>query len=163
MATPGHHIAQFNIATMRHPLHHPSMQGFVDELAPVNALADRSPGFVWRLQDTTGDASAMRLYADQSILVNMSVWETIDALHAFTYRSGHIGVFRERAKWFERPREPHLVLWWVAAGTIPDAAEGMARLDALRRNGASATAFTFKQRFPPPNASDATGTRVLAQ
>src|SRR5262245_10198110 len=98
-----YHLAQANVARMVAPLDSPAMAGFVAQLATVNALADRSPGFVWRLATAEGDATAVRAYEDPLILFNLSVWESIESLRAFTYQGGHVGPLRDRARWFERP------------------------------------------------------------
>ncbi len=124
----------------------PTMAGFVARLDEINALADRSPGFVWRLQTEAGDATAIRAFPDPLLLVNLSVWESVEALREFTYRSAHAGVMRRRAEWFERMDEPHLVLWWVPAGDLPTLDEAKARLDRLRSEGPSPEAFTFRSR-----------------
>ena len=145
----GFHIAQYNIAKMRAPLDDPLMQSFAARLDELNHLADRTPGFVWRLMDGSDNSTAMRPYEDEMIIINMSVWENIDALHAFAYRSDHGPAYAARHTWFA-PMEGHtLVLWWVPAGYIPDGSQGKVRLELLRRGGPSSSAFTFKQRFPP--------------
>jgi hypothetical protein len=126
----------------------PLMAGFAAQLDPVNALADAAPGFVWRLQDESGNATAIRVY-DDSLMVNMSVWESADALWDFVYASDHLAVMRRRREWFER-MDLFMCLWWVPAGHLPDVAEAEARLDHLREHGPTAHAFTFKQRFAPP-------------
>ena len=145
-----HHLAQYNIGRMLHDLDDPEMADFVARLDEVNALADRSPGFVWRLAGDAGNATALRPYDDDRILINMSVWRSVEDLFAFAYRSDHRALLRGRRRWFERPEAPHLVLWWVPAGHIPSVAEGYAKLEELRAGGPSAAAFTFDQRFPPP-------------
>lgn len=146
----GFHLAQFNIARMRATLEDPSMEGFVSRLETVNALAEETEGFVWRLQSDEGDATSIRLYDDELILINMSVWESPEALHAFTYSGAHLEVLRQRQKWFETMEGPTLVLWWVPAGYVPTAEEGKEKLEVLRVQGASADAFSIKVRFPPP-------------
>ena len=120
-------------------------------LDPINALADASPGFVWRLETPEGNATALRPYDDDRILVNMSVWETIEALHAFAYRSGHTDVLRRRREWFERYPGPSMVIWWVAAGHLPTIEEAKDRLALLERDGPTAEAFTFRETFPAPD------------
>ena len=144
------HIAQINIARMLAPLDDPSMAVFVEQLAEVNALADESPGFVWRLADESGGAATdIRAFDDDRILVNMSVWESIEALHEFSYRGHHAGVLRDRGKWFE-PRSSRLVLWWVAAGALPSVEDAKRKLELLEANGPTPDAFTFKEQFPRP-------------
>jgi hypothetical protein len=143
------HLAQLNIGRLVAPLDDPRIAGFVDDLERINALADGHAGFVWRLQNDTGDATSYRLF-DESTLVNMSVWETIDDLYAYTYGSAHLEPLRRRREWFLPFEGPHLVLWWVPAGHRPDLVEAGERLERLRRDGPTAEAFTFRQRFEPP-------------
>jgi hypothetical protein len=145
----GHQLAQCNVARLLAPLDSPQLAGFVAALAPVNALADAAPGFVWRLQDDSGDATSIRVFDDDVMIVNLSVWESAENLADFTYRAvGHRDVMRQRRRWFTPMDEAHLVLWWVPAGHIPDAAEAMDRLDTLRRVGPSPAAFTFRALYP---------------
>jgi hypothetical protein len=119
----------------------------------VNALADRSPGFVWRLQTEDGDATAVRGFGDDRLIVNMSVWESVDALAAFVYRGAHVEVMRRRREWFERMRM-FMCLWWIPAGHRPAVAEAEERLAHLDARGPTPRAFTFRDRFPAPGAAD---------
>jgi hypothetical protein len=151
--TPRHHLAQLNIARMRAPLEDPVMEGFRTQLDPVNALAEASPGFVWRFQTDEGDATAVRAYDDERILVNLSVWESLEALHAFVYQSGHVGPLRDRKQWFEPMEGPSLVLFWIPAGTRPTVEDAKERLDRLARLGPGPEAFTFRVPFPPPGTA----------
>ncbi|MET0555259.1 MAG: DUF3291 domain-containing protein [Vicinamibacteria bacterium] len=146
------HLAQLNIGRMRGPIDDPVMEGFRSQLEAVNALADRSPGFVWRLQTEDGDATAIRAYDDPLMAVNMSVWESLDALHAYVYSGAHVGVLRDRKLWFDPAHDHILVLWWVPAGHVPTMDEAKGKLEALRAHGPSAAAFTFRKAFPPPGA-----------
>ena len=146
------HIAQFNVAKMVAPFDAPVMQGFVDALKPINAIADNSPGFVWRLQDDSGDATSIQAFEDGAILVNMSVWESLDALKKFVYKSKHLDFLRIKKNWFEPLPGPNLVLWWIEQSRTPTIAEGKRRLDLLSSNGPSPVAFTFFQPFPDPGA-----------
>jgi hypothetical protein len=145
-----YHLAQMNIARMRAPFDSPIMEGFRVQLDRINAVADASPGFVWRLQSDAGNATDIQAYEDPWILVNMSVWESIEDFHHFVYRSEHAGPLRNRKAWFERLEAPFLVLWWVPAGHIPSLEEAKARLAALSSHGPTAEAFTFRDTFPPP-------------
>ncbi len=148
------HLAQVNLATLRAPLDSPELAGFVAQLEPVNALADQSPGFVWRLQTEDGDATAIRPFEDDRVIVNLSVWASLEALRSFVYASRHLDVMRQRRAWFHRMPDPFMALWWVPAGTIPTVAEAKDRLELLARRGPSAAAFTFRAPFPEP--ADAT-------
>ncbi|MFI7322255.1 DUF3291 domain-containing protein [Streptomyces venezuelae] len=154
-AVPAAHLAELNLAKLRHPLDDPRMESFVELLNPVNAAADGAPGFVWRLvEEGAPDATALRP-AGEDVIVTMSVWETPEALWEFTYRSGHLEVMRRRREWFDRHVEAYLVLWWVPAGHVPTVDEGLERLADLRANGASPRAFTFASTY---TAAEAAGT-----
>jgi len=156
-------LAQANVAHMRAPLEDPRMAGFVSQLERINALADQSPGFVWRLQSEAGDATSIRAYDDPAILFNMSVWESLESLHAYVYKSDHVGPLRGRRAWFEPMSEPSLVLWWIRAGHTPTVAEACERLAPLRRAGPSQAAFTFRQPFPAPGAEPSRAPEVDAE
>ncbi len=159
-----YHLAQLNVARLRAPLDSPELADFVAALEPINALADGAPGFVWRLQTEAGDATAVRAFADERIIVNLSVWETVEALEAFAYRSGHAAVMRRRREWFEHHGEAHLALWWLPAGELPTVEQARERLERLRAEGASPEAFTLQERFPAPQAQAApTGQRRAAR
>jgi hypothetical protein len=145
------HLAQANIGRIRAPLEDPIMEGFRTQLDPINALADRSPGFVWRLQTEDGNAMAIRPFADERMAINMSVWESLDALQQFVYRTAHVGPLRDRKQWFERIEGPILVLWWIPAGHVPTVAEAQERLGHLKEHGPTAHAFTFRTPFPSPD------------
>jgi Domain of unknown function (DUF3291) len=142
------HVAQVNIAVPKSPVDSPLLADFIALLAPVNAIADRAPGFVWRLQTDEGDATAIRGFGDDRVIVNMSVWDSIEALWRFVYDGSHLEVMRRRREWFDRI-EMHLVLWWLPAGELPTVAEAERRLDHLREHGPTPFAFTFKRRFDP--------------
>ena len=144
-----YHLAQFNVATMRHPLDDPEMQGFIDALDRINQLAGVSPGFVWRLQDNTGDSTGIRPMG-ATILLNMSLWKSVEALHAYTYKSDHRFVFAARKDWFEPSATRDLVMWWHPAGTIPTVEEARVRLEQIRLFGPCEGAFNFKHALPPP-------------
>jgi heme-degrading monooxygenase HmoA len=147
-----YHLAQLNIGRIVAPLDSPELAGFVARLADINALADGTPGFVWRLQTEDGDATALRPYGDDRLLMNLSVWESLEALRAFVYRSPHVDVMRQRRSWFESLTEAFVVLWWVPAGHRPSVDEAKDRLELLRREGESTRAFSFRRPFPAPDA-----------
>src|SRR5882724_7703780 len=146
----GHHIAQLNIARAKAPLDQPLLADFVAQLDAVNALAEASPGFVWRLKSDSGNATDIRAYDDPLMIVNMSVWESIEALFDFAYKTSHTKVMNRRKEWFESLSGPHMVLWWIPAATIPTVEDAKRRLDHLAAHGPTTTAFTFKVRYPPP-------------
>jgi hypothetical protein len=144
-----HHLALLNVGRLREPLDAPAMAGFVDALQPINALADATPGFVWRLvAEGSADATGIRPY-DDDLIVNMAVWESREALWDFTYRTDHLEFLRRRREWFTRMDEPYLVLWWVLAGHIPSVEEALGRLDLLRASGPCPDAFTFRRSYDP--------------
>jgi hypothetical protein len=147
---PNYHLAQINIARMLAPIDDPIMADFVAQLAPVNALGDSSPGFVWRLQTESGDATSIQVYDDNMIIINLTVWENVEALREFVYKGAHHGVLRDRKRWFEKFDGPYYALWWIPAGHIPTPEEGKERLDFLRQHGDSAYAFSFQHPFPQP-------------
>ena len=126
---------------------------FVAGLEPVNALADAAPGFVWRLQTDDGDATAIRPYDDERVMVNMSVWESLDTLKAFVHADEHRTYLVRRRQWFERMDQPITALWWVPVGHVPTVAEAKDRLALLERVGPSPAAFTFRTAFPAPEAA----------
>jgi hypothetical protein len=148
-------LAQLNIGIIKGPMDSPLMAEFAANLARINALAEGSPGFVWRLQTDAGDATAIRPFEDESTLVNMSVWRDIESLRQYVYHSAHVSVMRRRREWFERMSEPFVVLWWVPCGHRPGIGEAISKLELLRREGASVQAFTFRQAYPPPDAERA--------
>lgn len=145
-----YHLAQVNIAKARAPLDHPLMKGFVDQLDHINALAERSSGFVWRLQTEEGDATAIRVFEDPLIIVNLSVWESIESLKDYVYAGEHLQVLRSKRDWMERLPSPSLALWWLPEGELPDVTMARERLERLRLEGPSADVFTFARPFPMP-------------
>ena len=149
----GHHLAQVNIALPREPLDSALLADFVAALDPVNALADAADGFVWRLQTEDGDATAIRAFGDDRLIVNMSVWESLEALRGFVYSGPHLEIMRRRREWFERIGTPILALWWVPAGALPTVADAEARVDRLATDGPTPHAFDFQRPFSPAGAS----------
>ena len=143
-------LAQSNVARMRGPLEDPVMAGFVERLDALNVLADASPGFVWRYQTEAGNATEVRVFDDELILFNLSVWESVDALETYVYRSDHVRAVQKRAEWFERGDRSPIVLWWIEAGHIPTVEEAKARFDVLWESGPGPDAFTFRNRYPMP-------------
>lgn len=145
-----YHLAQVNIARARASLDDEVMQSFVARLDEINALAEASPGFVWRLQSEEGQSSSyLRPYEDERMLVNMSVWESVEALKDFTYRTVHKELLRDRGNWFEKFEGAYLALWWVPEGHTPGIDEMKKRLAHLEEHGPSQYAFTFKTVQPP--------------
>jgi len=144
-------LAQLNIAHMKQPLESPTMADFVANLDRINALAESSPGFVWRLESDEGNATAFRPLGEET-LVNVSVWKDVESLNKYVYQSAHVEIMRRRKEWFERMREAWVVLWWVPKGHRPTVEEAISKLELLRTKGPTAEAFTFRQAFPAPDA-----------
>lgn len=147
-----YHLAQLNIGRILAPMDSPTMAEFAGRLDEINAMADGAPGFVWRLHDAAGNATALRPFEDDWLLVNMSVWESVAQLKTFTYQTAHAEVMRKRRQWFEPHTEMYFVLWWVPAGHIPTVQEAIERLHYMQANGETAHAFTFKKTFEPQEA-----------
>ncbi len=145
-------LAQLNIAIMKEPLDSPGMADFVANLDRINALAEESPGFVWRLQTEEGDATTLRPLGEDT-LVNMSVWRDVESLNTYVYQSGHAEIMRRRKEWFDKMREAFVVLWWVPKGHRPTIQEAIEKLETLRAKGPTEEAFTFRQAFPPPDTA----------
>ena len=155
MGSPAFHIAQLNIGRLLAPIDSPQIAEFVAALDPINALADAAPGFVWRLQTEDGNATAIRPFDDETLAVNLSLWESIEALADFAYGPDHRAIMVQRRKWFERMVDAYQVLWWVPVGHIPTVDEAIGRLEHLRAQAPTPHAFTFRVSFPPPDATDA--------
>ncbi|MGV9221947.1 DUF3291 domain-containing protein [Streptomyces albogriseolus] len=150
-------LAQVNIARLKAPLDTPLLKDFVDNLDPVNADADAADGFVWRLQSDDGDATAISVFGDPWLIINMSVWRDQHALTAFMYRGRHREMLSRRREWFERVEEAMTTLWWVPAGHRPSVAEAENRLLRLRAHGPTPYAFTLRTSFPPGAAGERQG------
>ncbi len=147
-----HHLVEFNVARLHRPLDAEDNAEFVAALDAINLLAEGSRGFVWRLQDDSGlSASYVVAYEDPLLIINLSVWESVEDLHHYVYKSGHSAYLRRRREWFEPMAAASLICWWIPAGTIPTVAEAIARLDHFRAHGASERAFAFSDPLPPPS------------
>lgn len=147
-------LAQVNVARLLHNVDHPRLKPFVDGLDAVNAASERSPGFVWRLQDEAGNATSFHLYDDPRRIVNLSVWTDADSLMAFVQSALHMSFLKRRREWFEKPSGAYAALWWVRAGYRPTVDEAQQRLESLDAAGATAFAFSFRQPYPSPHATD---------
>jgi hypothetical protein len=153
-------LAQVNIGRLTAPLDSRRLAGFVAALDSVNAVADAAPGFVWRLQTEDGNATAIRAFeqdaegADGGILINMSVWESVEALGAYVYGPAHIAVLRRRRQWFEPMKEAYTALWWIPRSHIPTVHEAEERVNHLRAQGPTPHAFTLRVHFPSPDSDD---------
>lgn len=148
--TQGFHLAELNMARTLYPLDDPRMAEFVENLERINGLAEQSAGFVWRLLEPNGDASATKLFEEPLLLVNLSVWEKVEDLFAYVYRSEHTGFWKRRREWFAPDELPQMVLWWIPRGHTPTLEEAKRKLELLREAGPTADAFDFKHRFACP-------------
>lgn len=155
------HLAQINVGTMRYPADDERMSGFMGRLDEINALADQSAGFVWRMQSESGNATDIDVGGGPFFIANMSVWESLESLYAFVYQSVHRNVMIKRRNWFERPTSVYQALWWVPAGQIPTVQDGLERLKVLQEKGPTSEAFTFQHHFPPPGTDTETETAEL--
>lgn len=144
-------LAQINITTALAPMHTETMSGFVEGLERINRLAEESEGFVWRLKDEADDPTAVEAFPNPLTLVNMSVWENVESLKIYTFRTEHADFLRNRKKWFEKAKTPSYVLWWIPARTIPTVGEAKEILTLLKEKGATPEGFDFKCLFDPPN------------
>jgi len=148
-----YYLAQLNIARMLAPMDSPIMTDFVANLDRINTLAENSPGFVWRLKDDSNNATSIRIYDDDFLIVNMSVWQSVEALFQYVYQSDHIEIFRRRKEWFEKMDQMHMALWYVPMGYRPSVADAEGRLTYLRQNGETPYAFSFKKKFTAEEAA----------
>jgi Domain of unknown function (DUF3291) len=148
------HLAQVNVGITVAPMDSAAMAEFAAALDPINAVADTAPGFLWRLQDDSGNATSIRGLSDERLLLNLSVWDGIESLSDYVYRSAHTAFLRRRREWFVPMTDAITCLWWVPAGHRPSVAEADDRLAGLRAHGPTARAFTFRSPFPPPIGAD---------
>jgi hypothetical protein len=147
-------IAELNVAELKAPLDSPELKDFVDNLDRINALAESSPGFAWRLKGDGNDATSLRPLGD-NVIVNLSVWSDVSALRDYVYKTAHVEILRRKREWFSRMAKAYMVLWWVPKGHEPTPAEAVAKLMLLRERGPSAEAFTFAEAYGAPDAESA--------
>jgi hypothetical protein len=155
----GYQLAQINIGRLKAPIDSPEIADFVANLDRINALAESAKGFVWRLQDEAGNATAIESPFGDGMIVNMSVWADVPSLADFVYRTAHAEILKRRREWFERMDEAYTVLWWVPGGHRPTLDEAALRLASLREHGPDAYAFTFQKPAPAPDATVAAPVR----
>ena len=151
MPIPEYHLCHLNIGPARAPLFDPIMAGFVARLDEINNLAYQSPGFVWHLKIDIYNPDDLAMYGEPGMLFNLSVWESVEALKNYVYKSEHGQVMQSRRQWFGEMDTPNYVLWWKPAGKLPTLEEGKLRIQHLGANGPTPYAFAFKQTFPPPS------------
>jgi hypothetical protein len=149
-----YNLAQINVAKFRHPINDPVNADFVANLDRVNAVADASPGFVWRLIGSGNSATDIQAFDDPLLLVNLSVWTDIESLRAYAYKNpAHAEIMRRRKEWTEEMQEAYVALWWIPSGHIPTILEAKQKLESVRQNGPTSEAFTFSRPFPPPTCN----------
>jgi len=145
-------IAEINIARMKGVnIDDPIMKEFVDNLDKVNEIAEKSEGFVWRLKDENNDATSFNPYNDEQVIVNISVWETIESLETFMYKTFHTEFLKRRKEWFHTYGKVSTAMWWIPRGKTPTMQEAVDKLDYLQKNGSSKLAFDFRNKYPKPN------------
>lgn len=148
-----YYLAQVNTAKLRAPLDAPETADFVAQIQGINAIADQDPGFVWRLRgEGADDATSIRAFDDDQILITLTVWKSVESLSNYVYRGAHAGIMRERRRWFEKMDQQILALWWIPVGHLPTIEEAKARLSHLQQHGPTSFAFTFGKPFPSPDA-----------
>lgn len=151
------HLAQVNVGVARFGYDDPRFADFVDNLDRINALADSSDGFVWRYVQEDELEAGRDVFGDESLLFNMSMWESREALMDYVYKSDHVNILRRRAEWFVQQDRPIQALWWQPAGTIPTVTEAKHRLEMIAQHGPTEDAFTFRRYFDPPREKIANG------
>jgi hypothetical protein len=145
-------LAEINVARMKGvDINDPIMLEFVDNLERVNALAESSEGFVWRLKDESGDATNINPYNDEQVIINVSVWESIETLENFVYKTFHTDFLKRRREWFQTFGKVHTAMWWIPEGQFPSTQDAVDKLDKLQKNGASELVFDFRNKFEKPN------------
>ncbi|GAA1117193.1 DUF3291 domain-containing protein [Nocardiopsis composta] len=149
------HLAQINLGSLKAPLDDPAMAEFNANLAPINALAEASPGYVWRYTDEGRDDATLSRPFGPGLLINFSVWRDLESLWNFTYRTDHLDLLRRRREWFDHLNGVRQAMWWIPTGHVPTLGEAGERLELLRAHGPTAEAFTFRDPFDPPAAPEA--------
>lgn len=143
------HLAQVNIAKMKAPIDSPIMADFVNNLDRINALAEKSQGFIWRLKGEENDATAIRVFEDDFLIINMSVWENAELLKDYVYKSLHVEILKRKKEWFEKMDQMHMALWYVEKDQAPTPQEAKERLEYLQTHGETPYAFSFRSKFNP--------------
>jgi hypothetical protein len=144
-----YHIAQLNIAKLNKPLDHKDNWRFNAYLDPINEFGEKTTGFIWRLKDEEGNATSIQAFNDPNMIVNLTVWENLEALYKFTYTGEHSFVFKDRSEWFSKMEAHSLVIWWIKSGHIPEIDEAKSKLAHINKNGPSPIAFNFRQAYDP--------------
>ena len=147
-----YHLAEINIARMKGvDINDPIMKEFVENLDAVNQIAEKSEGFVWRLKDENNNATSLNPYDDEQIIINVSVWKSLETLEEFMYRTFHAEFLKRRKDWFTSFGKAHTAMWWIPAGHLPSLEEAVGKLDLLQKNGSSQDSFDFRNKFPAPS------------
>lgn len=143
------HLAQVNIGILHHPMDHPNTAEFKDNLDKINALAESSSGFVWRMKDEGGNNTELVVSDNPLEIINISVWEDVQSLQTFAYKTEHVNFVRRRTEWFAHYPGPYFAMWWIPEGQFPTLEEAMEKLAHLTSHGESQQAFTFRRIYAP--------------
>ena len=143
------HLAQVNIAKMKDPIDSPMMADFVNNLDRINALAEYSEGFIWRLKDEDNNATSVKVFDNDFLIINLSVWENAELLKNYVYNSLHVEILKRKKEWFEKMDQMHMALWYVEKGIFPSPIEAKEKLEYLRAHGETPLSFSFKSKFIP--------------
>ncbi len=141
------YLAQVNIGKILGPMDSPVMAEFAANLNNINALAENSEGFIWRLKDDNNNATSIKVFEDDFLLINMSVWADAESLFKFVYQTHHVDYVKRRKEWFEKMQEVYMALWYVPATHTPTPQEAIERLNYLKLHGETPHAFSYKKRF----------------
>ncbi len=131
------HLAQVNIGRLLHEQNDPRVAEFMENLDRVNAMAERMPGYVWRVKDDSGNATALPFDNDPTLIANVTVWENVESLQMFVFRTVHARFYGKRQSWFEKLERPHFAMWWIQEGHRPTYEEAAAKLRQLESEGPS--------------------------
>lgn len=145
-------LAQLNVGLAKDSVDSELLVDFAAQLDAVNAAAESSPGFIWRLMDDNNNATGFNAFDDENMLINISVWDSVESLQKYIYSDIHMAVLKNKSKWFENMESAHLVLWWIKEGEYPNIEESLERLSHLSAHGPTVHAFTFRDTFPAPSS-----------
>ena len=138
------HLAQLNVGRIRYPTDDPRMAGFMDNLDRINALAEKSPGFVWRMTGEGNNNMDVTRPDDSGMNYNLSVWRSVEDLEHFVWKTVHVRFYNRKLEWFSQISEPHFVMWPIEEGMEPSLDEALVRLETLRREGSSDQAYGWE-------------------
>ena len=144
-------LAQINIGRIKGAgIDDPIMKEFVDNLDAINRLAETSAGFIWRLKSDDNNATSFNPYNDEQVIINISVWENIESLENYVFKTLHADFLRRRKEWFQKFGKVTTAMWWIREGEFPSVEEAVDKLARLQQEGPTSSIFDFKSKFPPP-------------